>query len=183
VRLKTAGQPKRSRFRLCDLLAEIEESMAMEASSRDVRIVVDVPRPLVLDADQQLLASAVGNLVHNGLKFTRAETVVRVRAAISDDGSAIVEVEDECGGLPPGRAEELFRPYVQRSDDHSGLGLGLAIVQHAVEAHGGRVHVRNAAPRGCVFTIRLPPDVVLHDDDAPTSPSEPLPGERGRPAS
>jgi signal transduction histidine kinase len=167
VRLKSAAQPKRSLFRLCDLLDEVEESMAMEASSRDVRIVVAVSRELVLDADQQLLASAVGNLVHNGLKFTRPQTAVRIHAALADDGSVVLEVEDECGGLPRGKDDELFRPYVQRSSDHSGLGLGLAIVQQAVEAHGGNVFVRSVPQTGCVFTIRLPSEVVHHDSLAP----------------
>lgn len=143
----------------------------MEASSRDVRILVEISRALVLDADQQLLASAVGNLVHNGLKFTRPGTTVKIHAAMADDGSAILEVEDECGGLPSGKEEEFFRPYVQRSADPSGLGLGLAIVKQAVEAHGGTVHVRNIPHQGCVFTIRLPADAVLFSEDiAPPAP-------------
>lgn len=175
VRLKTAAKPDRSPFRLCDLLEEIDESMAMEASSKDVHILVEISRVLVLDADEQLLSSAVGNLVHNALKFTRPDTTVKIHAAMADDGSVIVEVEDECGGLPTGKAEELFRPYVQRSADHSGLGLGLAIVQQAVEAHGGTVHVRNIPETGCVFTIQLPSGIVHHTEDAP--PTEPSPAE------
>ena len=61
-----------------------------------------------------------------------------------------------CGGLPDGASTELFEPFVQRGTDRSGLGLGLAIVRQAVEAHGGTVAVENLPGRGCVFTVRLP---------------------------
>ena len=72
------------------------------------------------------------------------------------EGRVLIEVEDECGGLPPGKAEELFRPFEQRSSDRSGLGLGLAISMQSVEANGGELSVRDLPGKGCVFTISLP---------------------------
>jgi hypothetical protein len=67
-----------------------------------------------------------------------------------------VEVEDECGGLPEGKAEELFTPFVQRGADRSGFGLGLAITKHAAEAHHGTVQVSNLPGKGCIFMLSLP---------------------------
>ena len=68
----------------------------------------------------------------------------------------VIEVEDECGGLPPGQAEELFRPFDRRGTDLTGLGLGLAISRRSVGANGGEIQVKNLPGRGCVFTIELP---------------------------
>jgi len=65
-------------------------------------------------------------------------------------------VTDGCGGLPPGKAEELFDPLVQRSADRSGFGLGLGIALQAAEAHNGTIRVRDLPGQGCEFTIDVP---------------------------
>jgi C4-dicarboxylate-specific signal transduction histidine kinase len=53
----------------------------------------------------------------------------------------LIEIEDECGGLPPGKAEELFRPFERCGADKTGLGLGLAISRKSVGAYGGDIRV------------------------------------------
>ena len=68
----------------------------------------------------------------------------------------MIEVEDSCGGLPPDVGSDLFEPFVQRATDRTGLGLGLAIVRQAIDAHHGSVQLRNRPGQGCVFTISLP---------------------------
>jgi hypothetical protein len=68
----------------------------------------------------------------------------------------LIDVEDECGGLPDGKAEEIFRPFAQLSAERPGLGLGLPISRRGVEANGGKLDVRNLPGTGCVFTIDLP---------------------------
>ena len=72
----------------------------------------------------------------------------------------LIEVEDNCGGLPPGDAERMFQPFTQGSTDKSGLGLGLSICRRSVEAIGGVLSVRNMPGVGCVFTVDLPRHVV-----------------------
>jgi C4-dicarboxylate-specific signal transduction histidine kinase len=67
-----------------------------------------------------------------------------------------IDVADECGGLPPGKADELFRPYLQRGVDRSGIGLGLAICLKGAHAIGGDIRVRDLPGTGCVFTVELP---------------------------
>ena len=67
----------------------------------------------------------------------------------------LIDVEDRCGGLPPD-AEKMFLPFTQVGADTSGLGLGLSISRHSVEANGGILSVRNVPGSGCVFTIDLP---------------------------
>jgi signal transduction histidine kinase len=111
----------------------------------------------VVDVDRQLIAAAVANLLHNAFKFGRpnGHITLRTDSATTPD-RVLIEVEDECGGLPPGQAEDLFRPFAQRSTDRSGLGLGLAIARESVEVNGGELRVRNVPGHGCVFTIDLP---------------------------
>ena len=105
--------------------------------------------------DPQILAGAVANLVQNAVKFTRVGGHVSVRTTVT--GARVeIEIADECGGLPPGKAEELFGAFEQRGADRSGLGLGLFISRKGVEASGGVIRVRDVPGMGCVFTIDLP---------------------------
>lgn len=67
-----------------------------------------------------------------------------------------VKVEDQCGGLPEGKAQSLFANFGQHHKDRSGLGLGLSIARRSVEASGGTLSVRDMPGLGCVFTIDLP---------------------------
>jgi signal transduction histidine kinase len=76
--------------------------------------------------------------------------------ACADGNRVLIEVADHCGGLPPGKAQRLFAPFVQDGADRSGLGLGLTIARRSVEASGGRLSVRDVPAKGCVFTIDLP---------------------------
>ena len=55
----------------------------------------------------------------------------------------LIEIQDECGGLPGEQVNELFRPFEQRSADRTGLGLGLAFSRSGVEANNGRIYARN----------------------------------------
>jgi signal transduction histidine kinase len=119
------------------------------------RIRVKADPGLEIDADEQLLTSALTNLLHNGLKFSPANAVVELRARGEGD-SILLEVEDECGGLPVKDPKQLFQPHVQRGSDRSGAGLGLAITREAVVALGGEADVRDLPGKGCVFCVRLP---------------------------
>ena len=133
------------------LLVEIQESAVIE---RGITVWTRVDPGLTVLGDEQLLTSAIGNLVQNAVKFSRDGGEVRV-CARGDDAAVLVDIEDECGGLPPGVAEELFEPFVQRSDDRRGAGLGLAIARQAIDQLSGTIIVTNLPPRGCRFTVRL----------------------------
>jgi len=151
VQLHAGVKPELRRMRVADLLREVEETAVPE---RGIHLKVEVEGELEVEADERLLISACGNLVQNAFKFTRAggEIVLRGR---QEGAFVVLEVEDQCGGLPPGRADELFQPYVQKGNDRRGLGLGLAITREAVEAHGGSLSVKNLPGKGCVFSVKL----------------------------
>ena len=117
--------------------------------------MVPTDRAIDLDADPQVLAGAVANLLQNAFKFTPAGGQVSLRASVVAD-RVEVDVEDQCGGLPPGKAEQLFDAFLQRGANRSGLGLGLFISRKGIESSGGRIRVRDLPGQGCVFTIDLP---------------------------
>jgi signal transduction histidine kinase len=156
VRL-TAGMPSRAQLiSLADLVADVKISASLEAKTRDCQFTVgDVDRGLALDVDRESLLAAIGNLLQNAFKFTHRHSEVRLNAYAAADRIRI-DVEDHCGGLPPGAAEELFLPFKQSGSNRSGLGLGLAICRRSVEANNGTLRVRDIPKSGCVFTIDLP---------------------------
>jgi signal transduction histidine kinase len=137
-------------------IEEIEVAAAMEASARHLALAVTpVPPGVDVMVDRQLLAGAVTNLVQNAFKFTRPQGRVSLKTS-STPARVLIEVEDECGGLAPGKAEELFRPFEQRNSNRRGLGLGLSISRRSIEAIGGELRVRDVPGTGCVFSIDLP---------------------------
>jgi signal transduction histidine kinase len=146
---KTQGVPLRA------FLEQLVLDLGADARDRSVDMVLDLPRHLVIAADPRLLRSAVSNLVTNALKFSPPGANITVRAS-TGEGRLYIEVADQCGGLPPGKAEELFSPFVQKHDNRAGFGLGLAIVRQAAEAHGGTIKVRDVPGYGCVFRLDLP---------------------------
>jgi signal transduction histidine kinase len=160
VRL-TAGMPPRARLiSLADFVADVKISASLEAHDRDCEFTVGaVDTGLALDVDREMLLSAVGNLLQNAFKFTQHRTEVSLNAYAAADRIRI-DVEDHCGGLPPGVAEDLFLPFKQSGEDRSGLGLGLAICRRSVEANNGVLSVRDVPGAGCVFTIELPRHVM-----------------------
>jgi signal transduction histidine kinase len=155
VRLE-AGLRTRERISMRRFIEEVEVGATMEANARGLTLAVTpVPEWVAVNADPPLLAAAVANLLQNAFKFTRPGGHVSLRTSVKD-GRVSIEVQDQCGGLPPGRAEELFHRFEQRSSDRTGLGLGLSISRRSVEADGGTVRVRDMPGIGCVFTVELP---------------------------
>jgi len=157
VRLE-AGIRHRQRVVLAELMEEVEVAATIEARARGFELTVTGVEPgVAIEVDRQLIAAALANLLQNAYKFSAPKGHVVLRTdTMSAPGRVLVEVEDECGGLPPGEAEDLFRPFEQRGADRGGLGLGLAIARDSVEANGGNIRARNLPGRGCVFTIDLP---------------------------
>ncbi len=139
------------------MIDAIEASVALELEANDVHLHLEVDPDLQVESDPQLLASAIGNLMQNAVKFTRPGGAIIVRAFRAGDHVRI-EVEDECGGLPAGRAESLFAPFIQgqAAPRGNGLGLGLAIARESVEASGGQIGVTNLPGKGCRFVIEMP---------------------------
>jgi signal transduction histidine kinase len=158
VRLTEESPVPDERILMRPFIQGIHILAAMEARVKGLELKVDPVDPsLAIDGDRHLLSSAVMNLLQNAFKFTHAHGHTHVALRVRGDGERVsIDIEDECGGLPPGTSDRLFRPFVQRGNDRSGLGLGLSISQRSVEANHGRILVRDLPGKGCVFTIELP---------------------------
>lgn len=156
VRLE-AGMPTRLEPVAVDrFIAEVQLSAALGARAKGCSFTVSpVERGLEVHSDRQMLSSSVSNLLQNAFKFTRSHSHVTLRAYGRGE-RVLIEVEDECGGLPAGKEKTLFTSFQQHGVDRSGLGLGLSISRRAVEACGGTLAVRDMPGLGCVFTIDLP---------------------------
>ena len=153
----TAGVPSQHvLFSLAEFIAELRLSASLEAQVKETNFVVTAVDPLLaVDADRDLLFSAVGNLLQNAFKFTHPGSEVVLHAyAVAD--RILIEVEDHCGGLPAGFEEQMFLPFSQGNPDRTGLGLGLSIARRSAEANQGTLSVRDMPNRGCVFTLNLP---------------------------
>lgn len=156
VRVTAGMPPRRQLIPLAGFINDVKISAALEAQSRGCGLAVSAVDPrLAVEADRELLFSAVGNLLQNAFKFTEQNSEVLLHAYALDD-RVLIEVEDSCGGLPPGDADRMFQPFTQGSPDKSGLGLGLTICRRSVEANGGALSVRNVPGSGCIFTVALP---------------------------
>ena len=156
VRLN-AGIPARNQvFSVAEFIAEAKVIASLEATARGCGFdVADVDPNLGVEADRAMLLSALGNLLQNAFKFTHRHSTVSVNAYASGD-RILIDVEDHCGGLPPGDPERLFEPFAQSGADKSGAGLGLSISRRSVQANSGFLRVRDLPGSGCVFTIDLP---------------------------
>jgi signal transduction histidine kinase len=161
VRL-VAGSPRRERLSVTALLDDIASTGMLHSEERGVHFAVAPIDPmLTVDGDPQLLTSAVMNLLHNAFKYTLPGGKVCLRAAARGD-RLLVEIEDECGGIPDAK-QDFFQPFGdRRGRDRTGLGLGLSMAREAVRVHGGDIRVRNMPGQGCIFEIDLPlaPGVV-----------------------
>jgi two-component system sensor histidine kinase KdpD len=121
---------------------------------------VDIPRDFPLLAiDGTLIEQAIVNLLENSIRYTPAGSEIEVRARIEGD-HAIITMADTGPGLPPGTEQRVCETFCRgprsSADGRRGVGLGLAICQGIIRAHGGRISARNRPGGGAEFLIALP---------------------------
>lgn len=156
VRAAAALPPRNELLSLADFIADVQALATLEAEARECTFMISGVDPtLAIDVDRDLLVSAVRNLLTNAFKFTCHRTEVRL-SAYADSDRILIDVTDNCGGLPDGAVDKMFLPFTQSSGDRSGLGLGLSLSRRSVEANHGILRVRDIPGTGCVFTIDLP---------------------------
>src|SRR5262249_53955325 len=142
---------------------DVLQSMQPAADAKDLRITVEPGAWLgFMEGDGARLAQIVSNLLSNAVKFTPPGGQVRVRIDRAHDSVWFV-VADNGQGIPLDFLPSVFEPFRQADGSttrmHGGLGLGLSIVKHLVEAHHGTITADSAGPgRGATFTVRLPVD-------------------------
>jgi signal transduction histidine kinase len=153
----TAAMPARLRaIRLANFMGDVAASASLDSQLRGCHFTVTpVDEDLMVNADPEMLSSALGNLLQNAFKFTKPHTEVRLHVHVVAD-RVLIDVEDHCGGLPAATAATPLLPFAQSGEDRSGLGLGLDICRRGVEVNNGVLRFRDVPGSGCVFTIDLP---------------------------
>ncbi len=151
---------------MSDIVTAAVDSVRPAAAARGVELRVSgSPTAAKIWADADRLQQVVWNLLSNAIKFTSFGGTVEVRAQHSDD-VMVLTVADTGVGIPAEVLPFVFERFRQADSSttrgYGGVGLGLAIVRHLVELHGGSVHAASpGSGQGSTFTVRLPGAVPL----------------------
>jgi PAS domain S-box-containing protein len=142
------------------LLRTSIDSVLATAEKSGITVDAEVSAAVTVSADAHRLKQVFWNLLSNALKFNKEGGRARVLLTV-DAGCAAITVEDSGQGIDPAVLPEIFDPFCQAEESltrqHRGLGLGLAIVRHLVELHGGSVSASSAGEgKGSSFTVLLP---------------------------
>ena len=144
---------------VAQLISGVTDRLGPQAERKHQTIAVEVADDLVALADQDQVTRALGNLLHNAIKFTPDGGRIWVKADRLD-ADIVVAVGDSGPGIPPDDLPRVFERFFRgdRSRTSGGTGLGLAIAKHVVEAHGGRIWVESEGRpgRGAIFRFTLP---------------------------
>ncbi len=153
---------KKQPVELNEIVEQVIEDYQWQFVYDGVVLKTEFTSPLHLDGDPVRLAQAVGNLLHNAVKFTERGKEVSVAVARSKDtDEALITVRDAGMGMDSEMLSDVFEPFSQadKSIDRrrGGLGLGLSIVKGIVELHGGSITAKSdGLGRGTEFIVRLP---------------------------
>jgi signal transduction histidine kinase len=165
--LRFAGISSAAQSRACSevdlaqVVADAVRGVAPDARERGITVTVHPGPPLpatVGDADA--LRSAVQNVVGNAVKYSAAGGSVEVRHELAGDHAVEIQVADRGIGIDAEDLPHIFKPFFRgrRAMDAQvrGTGVGLSVVRHVVQSHGGDIRVESRAGRGTTVTIVLP---------------------------
>ena len=159
---------------VCHVLADAVERNRELADSREVNLVVKAEPDLEIQGDPAQLTDAVSNLIHNAIVYSnpRARVAVSSRLVHDVDGDrADIAVADNGIGITDDDQRRIFERFYRvdyaRSRDNGGTGLGLSLVKHIAQAHGGSVDVWSKVRQGSTFTLSIPLPSLEFDDEDP----------------
>lgn len=157
-----ALEPNMSEIELADLLADVEDAAVGRIGVRDRgRVVVGDVEGLAVRADRELLFRTLMNLVDNCVKYGPEDGRIWIEATPRDGDTILFAIQDEGPGVPERLRERIFDKYtkVERTDGYQSKdsrGLGLRFCRVVADAHGGRIWVEDAEPKGARFCLELP---------------------------
>jgi len=135
------------------VIAEVVRALSYDIEEKNVTVAQ--PRresggDLIIEADEQLLRQALFNLVLNAVQAVEPNGAIEIRA-YRKNGSAALDICDNGPGVALEHRTQIFKPYVTMTE--SGTGLGLAVVQQIVSAHGWEIQCLPNEPKGAIFRI------------------------------
>jgi len=166
VRMRSLLKRQNFESKLLDFGALLVETIALarpDARMRGVNLNLQLPPRLpAVSGDRVHLQQVLLNLILNGMDAmadcTRANRVLTVQVEMNDDGRVELSVSDRGAGIPEGKVERLFEPFFTTKPN--GMGMGLAISQTIIEAHGGKIWGGNNLHGGAIFKFTLPVNKV-----------------------
>ncbi len=152
--------PDPTPVKLDAVIAEALDRCRMKANARGIVLESTGERGVSIMGDEDLLVTALRNLLENAVAYSPDKTRVQVQVRRADASTAAVTVTDQGIGIPEHELERIFERFYRvdpaRSRATGGTGLGLAIVKHVIQAHGGKVTVWSKEGGGSTFTLLLP---------------------------
>jgi two-component system sensor histidine kinase SenX3 len=143
-----------------DVAAEAQDRCRLKADAKNIALTTGGRRGLKVRGDEELMVTALRNLVDNAVAYSPENTRVVIATRQTDDLHVEISVTDQGIGIPDMDLERIFERFYRvdpaRSRQTGGTGLGLAIVKHVTTKHGGEVTVWSKEGSGSTFTLRLP---------------------------
>jgi two-component system sensor histidine kinase CpxA len=157
-RIESRSHAEASSLDLTNLVHEVVSDADFEARAQSKRAVVTVSDECAIFGSEELLRSAIENVIRNAVRFTPTATSVDVSIR-RERQSAVIRVRDHGPGVPESMLSEIFLPFrrvpAPAGTTNEGSGLGLAIAQRAVAMNGGKIRARNASDGGLIVDIEL----------------------------
>ncbi len=141
---------RRARVGLQSLVADVTRTLNYDIEEKQIQFANQCD-DLVAEADEQLLRQALFNLVLNSIQAVAKGGAISLRAARHVGNECTLEISDNGPGVPPEHRADIFKPYFTTHQE--GTGLGLAVVQQIVLAHGWEIECRENVPSGACFRI------------------------------
>ena len=141
---------RRTQIALASACNEVVRTLSFDIGEKKLSVEVGGDL-LAIEADEQLLRQVLFNLLINAIQAADPGGRIQILAQRSNASEAMLEVRDDGPGVPPENREEIFKPYF--TTQPKGTGLGLAVVQQNVLAHGWEIVYLGNQPRGAIFRV------------------------------
>ncbi len=141
---------RRGNVALGNVSNEVVRALNYDLEEKSIKLQV-TDEGLTIEADEQLLRQTLFNLLINAIQATDANGEIQIVAYRTSPEEAALEIRDNGHGVPPEQRQEIFKPYF--TTHQKGTGLGLAVVQQIVSAHGWEIVCLGNEPKGAIFRI------------------------------
>ena len=141
---------RRTKVSPAAIASEVVRTLGFDIEEKKLRIEVG-GEPLMVEADEQLLRQVLFNLLINAIQAVGENGKIQFTISRAEKNEAVLEVRDDGPGVTAANRSEIFKPYF--TTHQKGTGLGLAVVQQIVHAHGWDIECLTNSPRGAVFRI------------------------------